>query len=75
MPISRLRRIIIISEIDVRDWDNTNPQKALESLDNLKYAVGTAAFYDDFSHLKEFIRQVELIRRKQVKQTAALLKG
>ena len=65
----------MISEVDVRDWDNTNPQKALESLDNLKYAVGTIAFYDDFMHLKEFIRQVELIRRKQVKQTAALLKG
>ena len=64
----------MISEVDVRDWDNTNPQKALESLDNLKYAVGTVAFYDDFHHLKEFIRQVELIRRKQVKQTAALLK-
>ena len=65
----------MISEIDVRDWESANPQKALESLDNLKYAVGTIAFYDDFHDLKQFIQNVELIRRKQVKQTAALLKG
>lgn len=65
----------MISEVDVRDWDSADPQKALESLDNLKYAVGTIAFYDDFHALKQFIQNVELIRRKQVKQTAALLKG
>lgn len=65
----------MISEIDVRDWASVNPQEALENLDNLKYAVGTVAFYDDFHHLKKFIENVELIRRKQVKQTAALLKG
>lgn len=62
----------MISEVDIRDWDNADPQKALESLDNLKYAVGTVAFYDDFHHLKQFIQNVELIRRKQVKQTPVL---
>lgn len=65
----------MLSEVDIRDWDKVNPQQALENLDNLKYAVGTIAFYDDFHYLKEFIQNVELIRRKQVKQTAALLKG
>lgn len=64
----------MISEIDVQDWDKVNPNTALENLDNLKYAVGTIAFYDDFHELKEFINKVELIRRKQVKQVAALLK-
>ena len=62
-------------EINIRDWENVNPKEALKNLDNLKHAVGTVAFYDDFHHLKKFIENVELIRRKQVKQTAALLKG
>lgn len=65
----------MLSEIDIRDWDNVKPEKALQSLDNLKEAAGSIVFYDDYHLVKEFIRQVELLRRKQVKQTAALLKG
>lgn len=65
----------MISEVDVRDWDNVKPEKAMESLDNLKEAAMSIVFYDDYHLLQEFIRQVELLRRKQVKQTAALLKG
>lgn len=64
----------MLSGVDIRDWDNTDPQKALESLDNLKYAVGAISFYDDFHHLKQFIQNVELIKRSQVKQVPALFK-
>lgn len=64
----------MLSEIDIRDWDNVKPERALQSLDNLKEAAMSIVFYDDYHLLREFIRQVELIRRKQVKQTAALLK-
>lgn len=64
----------MISEIDVQDWDSVQPNTALENLDNLKYNVEAIAFYDDFHKLKEFINKVELIRRKQVKQVAALFK-
>ena len=62
----------MISEIDVRDWDNVKPERALQSLDNLKEAAGSIVFYDDYHLVKEFIRQVELIRRKQVKQIPVL---
>lgn len=62
----------MLSEVDIRDWDRVNPEKAIQSLDNLKYAVGTVAFYDDFYHLKQFIQNVELIRKKQVKQIPVL---
>ena len=64
----------MLSEVDIRDWDNADPQKALESLDNLKYAVGAISFYDDFHYLKQFIQNVELIKRSQVKQVPALFK-
>ena len=65
----------MISDVDIKDWEHIDPQKAIQSLDNLKEAAGSIVFYDDYHLVKEFIRQVELLRRKQVKQTAALLKG
>ena len=65
----------MISEVDVRDWEQINPQRAQERLDTLGQALGSAVFYDDYNYLKKFIDQVELIRRKQVQQIPALFKG
>lgn len=59
----------MINEIDIRDWDKIDVEAARQELESTQgqYGVG-------FQYLWDFIDQVELIQKKQVKQVAALFK-
>lgn len=57
----------MISEVDIRDWDKVD-FKAMED------AVCTFHEFYEYPVLMDFLRQVELIRDKQIKQVAALLR-
>jgi predicted oxidoreductase (fatty acid repression mutant protein) len=64
----------MISDVDIKDWESINIQRAEHSLNNLTHAVGSVVFYEDLYNLKKFIKEVELLRRKQVQQVPALFK-
>jgi hypothetical protein len=64
----------MISDVDIKDWDQINPQKAQERLDSLGQALGSAVFFEEYIYLTKFILNVELLRRKQVQQVPALFK-
>lgn len=60
----------MLNEFDLKDWDKIDCEAA-------KHAASDLSDYHDptgLKYLQEFIEQVELIRRKQVKQIAVLLK-
>jgi peptide deformylase len=65
----------MISEIDIKDWQHINIDKAKKNLENLNYAAYCISFEEDYQNLKLFIESVELLRKKQVKQIPALFKG
>lgn len=64
----------MISDVDIKDWEHIDVKRAEESLNSLTHAVGSAVFYDDLYMLKKFIKEVELLRRKQLQQVPALFK-
>ena len=68
----------MISEIDIRDWEKVDTAKARECVDSLddfaRMGAGVNA-HGNVNFLMNFITQVELIQKKQVKQIPALFKG
>ena len=60
----------MISEVDIRDWDKIDVKAARDQLDHVSANTG---FY--MNEIDNFITQVELIQKKQVKQIPALFKG
>lgn len=60
----------MISEIDVRDWDKVDCKKIRREINEIEWQV-----LPDLGVLLDFVNQVELIQKKQVKQVAALLKA
>lgn len=66
----------MISEVDLRDWEQVSPiqaKKALENLDDYSRMAGITPI-GAYNTLKEFIEQVERIQQKQVRSVAALLR-
>jgi hypothetical protein len=67
----------MISEIDIRDWEKIDTKTARECVDSLddfaRMGTGVNA-HGNVNFLMNFITQVELIQKKQVKQVAALFK-
>ena len=59
----------MISEVDIRDWEKVDVKAARHELDHIYATTGFA-----MPEIDDFIKQVELIQRKQVKQVAALFK-
>lgn len=67
----------MISEVDIRDWEKVDVNEARRSLIRLDNEISdVGGVYQAYSMetLGNFINQVELIQRKQVKQVAALFK-
>lgn len=62
----------MISEIDIRDWDNVDINEAKTQLRTLGHALHNDVFLEEYNYLVKFINSVELIRKKQVKQIPAL---
>lgn len=65
----------MISEIYIRDWDKIDVNEAKTSLQNLGQAIHNDVFLDDYNNIVKFLNEVELIRRRQVKQIPVLFKG
>lgn len=59
----------MLSEIDLRDWDKVDIASAKQELEHISanYGVG-------YQYVWDLLDQVEAIMKKQVPQTAVLLK-
>lgn len=76
MPTNKLRRIIIISEIDIKDWDKSikEARRAVDNLDDYsKMEVGVNPIGDVF-FLELFINKIEALVKSNVSQVPALFK-
>jgi hypothetical protein len=61
----------MISEVDLKDWDN------LPSTNEVKSRLATAYLnrsYEDYHKVLDYLKEVDMIRRSQTKQVARLLK-
>lgn len=67
---SKARRKIMLNEFDLKDWDKIDCDLIRKRINDIEWQV-----LPDLGTILEFVDQVELIRRKQVKQIAVLLKG
>lgn len=61
----------MISDVDIRDWEKVDFKEARDNV----YRAYDDGQYVAVDELFKFIRQVEAIMKKQVPQTAVLLKG
>lgn len=63
----------MISEIDIKDWERIDTESARANLEAITSEPTYANAYC-FNRLEQFIRNVELVRRKYIPQVAALFK-